>query len=144
MTDVDATRIADLPPQSQAQANPNGLMHLGAIASHNIAQALALAPEAAATIETAIRDEINAMSSHFTLVFADIQTQYEVEVAKLKQEKDDFITAAKARETQAVAAFQKAVAGIKSDFVWLEANKVKVFVVGAALVALGALLAYVL
>lgn len=96
---------------SPAQANPSGLMSIGAVAAHNIAAILNLPAEHIGTIEQAIKDEINAMSSHFTLAVADVQTQYEVEVAK-----------------------------IKSTFNWVKANKVLVgvtagvdFLLGVAL-----------
>ena len=94
--------------QVQAQANPNGLMPIGAVAAHNIAAILNLPAEHIGTIETAIKDEINAMSSHFTLATADVQTQYEVEVAK-----------------------------IKADFVWVKANKGKIVAVVVAAVLVG-------
>lgn len=144
MTDTtNATGTAPVP-----QANPNGLMHIGAVAAYNIVAALDLPAAHVGTVEQAIKDEINAMSSHFTLAIADVQTQYEAEVLKLTREKDDFITATKARETQAVAAFQKAVADIKSDFNWVENNQGKVAVVSTALIAvglvLGALIGHVL
>ena len=67
-------------------AQAGGLMKIGEVAARNIALALNLGEEHVATIETAIKDEINAMSSHFTLAFADIQTQYEVKVNRLKSE----------------------------------------------------------
>lgn len=67
-----------------AQANPQGLMSIGTVAAHNIAAAVGLDASHVGTIEQAIKDEINAMSSHFTLAVADVQTQYEVEVTKIK------------------------------------------------------------
>lgn len=92
---------------SPAQANPSGLMSIGSVAAHNIAAILNLPAEHIGTIEQAIKDEINAMSSHFTLAVADVQTQYEVEVAK-----------------------------IKADFNWVKANKGKIAgVLSAALSA---------
>lgn len=97
--------MADAP-----QAQAGGLMKIGTIAAHNIVAAAALPADQVSMVEGAIKDEINAMSSHFTLAMADIQTQYEVELAK-----------------------------IKSDFVWLNANKGKVVVVGSALLSVGAL-----
>jgi hypothetical protein len=107
--------MADAP-----QANPQGLMSIGTVASHNIAAALALPAESVPQIEQAIKDEINAMSSHFTLAIADVQTQYEVETLKLKKD------------------YEKAV----SDFVWLKANKGKVAAVVAGVLALGALVGH--
>lgn len=97
-----------------AQANPEGLMPIGSVAAHNIAAFLNLDAKHVGTIEQAIKDEIGAMSSHFTLAIADVQTQYEVETAKLKKD------------------YSEAVAYIKSDFVWIEENawKVGVAIVG--------------
>jgi alpha-D-ribose 1-methylphosphonate 5-phosphate C-P lyase len=64
---------------------PQGqLMHIGQVASLNIARALSLGEDKAKVIEQAIKDEINAMSSHFTLAVADVQTQYEVELTKIR------------------------------------------------------------
>lgn len=97
----------------QAQANPSGLMSIGTVASHNIAAVLSLPQESVPQIEQAIKDEIGAMSSHFTLAVADVQTQYEVEVAK-----------------------------IKSDFVWVEANVLKVTLVAFAVFLLGTAFGY--
>jgi len=46
-------------------------------------------PETAVkTVEGAIRDEIQAMSSHFTMAVADVQTGYEVELRKIKEGSD--------------------------------------------------------
>jgi hypothetical protein len=113
----------------QAQANPQGLMPIGVVASHNIAAVLGLDPKTVPQIETAIKDEINAMSTHFTLAIADVNTQYESELAK-----------AKVREGEAIAAFKAEVAKIKSDFVWIDANKSKVVVAASVLFSLGALI----
>ena len=93
-----------------AQANPSGLMSIGTVAAHNIAAVLNLPAENVGTIEQAIKDEINAMSSHFTLAVADVQTQYEVEVAK-----------------------------IKSAFTYVSANKVKIAAIVSAVGMIGAL-----
>lgn len=84
------------------------LMDIGTVAAHNIALALQLGDEHVATIKNAIRDEIQAMSSHFTLAVADLSTQYEVDVAK-----------------------------IKSAFTYVEANVGRVIAVLAAVFALG-------
>lgn len=60
------------------------LMDIGTVAAHNIALALQLPDEQVPVIKNAIRDEIQAMSSHFTLAVADLSTQYEIDVAKIK------------------------------------------------------------
>lgn len=67
-----------------AQAQEGGLMSIGSVAAHNIVAFLNLDAKHVGTVEQAIKDEISAMSSHFTLAIADVQTQYEVEVAKIK------------------------------------------------------------
>jgi len=65
--------------------DPQGqLMPIGAVAASNIATALELPAEHVPKIEQAIKDEIGAMSAHFTMAFADIQDQYEIELAKVK------------------------------------------------------------
>ena len=61
------------------------LMSIGTVAAQNIARALGT-PEHAQLIEQEIKDEISAMSSHFTLAFADISTANEIALAKLKDE----------------------------------------------------------
>lgn len=91
------------------QANPQGLVPLGAIAARNIALTLNLAEEHVATIEKAIRDEIGMMSSHFTMAFADIQTQYEIELAKLRKDGTEVAASLKAE-------YDKQVAELRSTF----------------------------
>lgn len=86
-----------------AQANPNGLMSIGAVAAHNIAAMLNLDTKHIGTIEQAIKDEINAMSSHFTLAIADVQTQYELEVTKLKAEAVEVAATLKASYDKTIA-----------------------------------------
>lgn len=55
---------------------------IGRIAAANIAASTGLD---AKLVEQAIADEIQLMSSHFTMAFADIQTNYEAELLKLKR-----------------------------------------------------------
>lgn len=92
-----------------AQANPNGLMPIGAVAAHNIAALLNLPAEHIGTIEQAIKDEINAMSSHFTLAVADVQTQYELEVTKFKAEAVQVAASLK-------ASYDKTIAEVRASF----------------------------
>lgn len=66
-----------------AQADPNALISIGTVAAMNIASAIGQ-PLQVALIEKSIKDEITAMSSHFTMAMADVQTAYEIEVAKIK------------------------------------------------------------
>lgn len=65
------------------QADPTQLVDIGTVAAMNLAIALKLEPSTVPAIRQAIRDEINAMSSHFTLAFADIQANYEHELYKI-------------------------------------------------------------
>ncbi len=66
-------------------AVPRGqLVKIGTVAAANIVKRLGLAASAVDSVEHAIADEINAMSAHFTLAVADVQTQYEVELARIK------------------------------------------------------------
>ncbi len=60
------------------------LMDIGTVASLNIVRALGLNESDAKTIRDAIRDEISAMSSHFTLAVAEQQMQFEIETMQLK------------------------------------------------------------
>lgn len=101
------------------------IVDIGTVAAANIVQRLKLdagkpVDEVKKTVETvksAIRDEINAMSSHFTLAVHDVQTQYEAETVRLKAE------------------YEKAVAAVKSDFNWVKASKVKIAVAVCAVSA---------
>lgn len=97
------------------------IVKLGTIAAQNIALVLNLDEAHVDTIERAIGDEINAMSAHFTLAFADIQTSYDLEVAKIK------------------SASELAVKEIKSTFSFIEANKWAVIGVTVAALLLGVL-----
>ena len=65
-------------------AAPGQLVEIGTVAAANIVKRLGLAETAVDTVKKAIQQEINSMSSHFTLAVADVQTQYEAEVLKIK------------------------------------------------------------
>lgn len=75
---------------TQGQVNPAGLISVGTVAAQNIALALNVKDDPnidsypTVMIEKAIKDEITAMSSHFTLAVADLRDNYEIEVAKVK------------------------------------------------------------
>ena len=91
---------------AEAQQAANGqLMDIGTVAAHNIQNALGLAETAVPIVRDAIRDEISAMSSHFTLAVADVQTSYEVETNNLKKR------------------FATDLAQAKSDFAFLKAHR---------------------
>jgi hypothetical protein len=74
------------------QAAPGQLVEIGQVAAQNIVARLKLGTGKAeadvanvvAEVKNAIRDEINTMSSHFTLAVSDVQTHYEAEVLKVK------------------------------------------------------------
>lgn len=113
--------VSTTPPAS-APAAPtvNGqLMDIGTVAAHNIAGALGLAETAVPTVRNAIRDEVSAMSSHFTLAVADVQTHYETEVNGLKSK------------------YEADVAAVKSDFAFLKAHKPFFAIVLGVSVAVG-------
>lgn len=107
-----------------AHVNQGGLMTIGALASKNIAAAINASQDFAPCIERAIKDEITALSSHFSLALADVQTTHEVNEATLKKDYD-------AR-----------VAVIESTYRYVKAHKPEVF--GALFIAfvLGAIVAY--
>jgi hypothetical protein len=119
------------------QANPNGLMSIGAVAAHNIAALLNLDVSHVGTIEQAIKDEIGAMSSHFTLAIADVQTQYESENLKLKTEFD-------AALAKGIEDFNGRVAEVKSTYKWVDENKSTIVVALSVAFGIGALVGAVL
>lgn len=100
------------------------LMPIGVVAAANIANALSLPAEHVPKIEQAIKDEINAMSSHFTLTFADIQTQYELEVKKLEDQ------------------YNAEVYKIKSTFSYLKANWGVALLLAGTVFSVGALVGH--
>lgn len=112
-------------PSPVPQAQASGLAEIGEVAAANIVKRLKLdagkadagAAKVVQEVKNAIRDEINAMSSHFTLAVSDVQTHYEAETLKLKAE------------------YEKAVAAVKSDFNWVKANRVKIAVAVSAVSA---------
>lgn len=111
-------------PEVAGKSAGGQIIDIGTVAAHNIAQAIGVGEEHVEAIRQAIRDEISAMSSHFTLAVADVETHYEVEVNKLQTK------------------FAADVAAIKADFVWLKANKLKVTAVAAVVVFVGALIGH--
>lgn len=111
------------------QTGTGVLMTLGTVAAKNIAAHLGT-PEAWPEIETAIKDEIDMLSSHFTLAFADVSTAHEVAEAKLKADFD-------AALADAIARFHAKVSDIKSTFRYVRANIVFVALYSAGLVTLG-------
>lgn len=101
---------------AQSGAANGELMDIGTVAAHNIANALGLGEDKVLTIRNAIRDEISAMGSHFSLAVADVQTGYEVEVNKLAAKYNEATGAIKAEA-------DKAIATAKSDATFLKAHK---------------------
>jgi hypothetical protein len=95
------------------------LMTIGTVAAHNIAGAIGM-PERAPEIETAIKDEIDAMSSHFTLAMADISTQHEI----------------------AQKEFANEVARVKSTYNYVRANWVRLVAVQGVIFVLGVVLGH--
>lgn len=102
-----------------AQGDQPQIVKLGTVAAQNIALTLNLAETHVSTIESAISDEINAMSAHFTLAFADVQTAFEVEKAKLKTQ------------------FEKEVTEIKSGFKFIRENNRLILAYTALIAVIG-------
>jgi hypothetical protein len=102
---------------------PGQLMSIGYVAAHNVAQSIGK-PELANELEQAIKDEINAMSSHFTLAFADIQNEHELVQRKLKAEYD------------------AAVAEIQATWTYVRGNRLTVAAVLLGTLALGVVLGH--
>lgn len=117
-----------------AQANAPQLVDIGTVAASNIVARLKLdagKPEAEVaktvdTVKTAIRDEIQSMSSHFTMAVADVQTQSEVHTLKLK------------------ADYEKAVADLTSSFSYVKANWHVLAVVGAVIAVVAGFVGHLL
>lgn len=105
------------------QAQPGQLVDIGTVAAANIAKAINAPDAAVPVIRNAIRDEIGAMSSHFTLAISDVQTGNEAELLKLK------------------AAYAKDVAEIKAAFSFVKSNKALVIGTLAFAALLGAVVA---
>lgn len=105
--------------QAPTGAVAGQLMDIGTVAAHNIANSIGAAETAVPQIRSAIRDEISALSSHFTLAVADVQTSYEVETTNLKMK------------------YAADVANVKSDFAFLKAHKPFFAVVVGLSVAVG-------
>jgi hypothetical protein len=92
----------------QAGPKPGEIREIGEIAAMNVQKALSLPESSVKAIQKAMADEIQIMSSHFTMAVADVQTTFEAEVLK-----------------------------IKADFVWVQANKAKIAVVSLIVFAVG-------
>lgn len=112
------------------QTGTGVLMTLGTVAAKNIAATLN-APEAWPEIETAIKDEIDMLSGHFTMAFADVSTAHEVAEAKLKADFD-------AALADAIARFNAKVTEIKSTYNWTRAHIVAIAVFAFGCGTLGA------
>lgn len=93
------------PPAAASQpAEQSQLMDIGTVAAHNIAQIIGAGEDKIGEIRNAIRDEISAMSSHFSLSMLDVQDQYELEVKKLKAEFESKVTGTVQAATAAIHA----------------------------------------
>lgn len=103
---------------------PMEVVAIGEVAAQNIALALNLPNEHVDTIKRAIGDEINAMSAHFTMAFADIRDQYEVELANVRD------------------AHEEKLAQVKSSYVFVEDNAYELFTIAALLLTVGLLIGH--
>lgn len=106
------------------QAVPGQLRTIGSIAAENLTKQLNLPETATCEIEHAIADEIHALSAHFTLMVADVQTHFESEALKAK------------------AAYEDDLAVIKSEFTYLAANPGKVAIAVWVLLIAGILVGH--
>lgn len=91
---------------------------IGHLAAQNIAAQLGLSSQVDC-IEKAIADEIQLMSSHFTMSFAEIETNYAAETLKLKNSIAGRIVeiSASKRKIAAVAAALFLVGAVVGHFV---------------------------
>jgi hypothetical protein len=62
------------------------LMDIGEVASLNVVKTLGLPEKSAPVIKQAIRDEISAMSSHFTLAVAELEDQFDAKIRDAQAE----------------------------------------------------------
>lgn len=102
--------------EAASGAQPGQLMSIGAVAAQNIAQALGYDEAAAAKIETAIKEEIDAMATHFTLAFAEIGTQHEVAQIALKKDYDKALDEAIAKFQEKAGAIRREVDAVKTRY----------------------------
>lgn len=86
------------------------IREIGEVAALNIVQVLDLPKDSVKKVQRAIADEIQLMSSHFTMAVAEAQTHYEADVLK-----------------------------IKATWSFVEQNKAKVFIAAVGLFSIGAL-----
>lgn len=108
---------------AEANAAPRGqLIDIGTVAANNIAVALGLPGSSVPTVRDAIRDEIRAMSEHFTLVVTDMTNQFEIQT-------HDFATK---------------VAELKSGYRYAREHKFALLAWNAATVVVGFLLGKIL
>lgn len=133
--------------------DPNGqLMDIGTVAAANIARALELEESKVPVIREAIRDEISAMSSHFTLAFGDIQTAQEVALkkvedenaavhAQLRENSDALRKQYSANVVKLRSDFDATVKEIRSTFTFVKAYPVQLSTVGVAVFLFGVLAA---
>lgn len=108
---------------AQQGAASGQLMDIGTVAAHNIVNQLGLAEDKVDTVRQAIRDEISAMSSHFTLAVADVETHYQVETTKLQEQVKNTEASFVAQFNVAKKIFEDNLAQAKSDATFLKAHK---------------------
>lgn len=120
--------------------DPNGqLMDIGTVAAANIVRALDLAPTEANVVaaKKAIRDEVSAMSTHFTLAFADISTAHEVAETTMRER---FAEHCNGMAKQ----YEKDIAEFRSTFKYARENWTLISAVLAVSFLLGSLAEYLI
>lgn len=60
------------------------ILSLSTIAATNIAEAINAQPEKIPAIEQALKDEVDALGAHFTMMFSDLVHNFETEKEQIK------------------------------------------------------------
>lgn len=125
-------------------AQPGMLMSIGAVAAHNLAQTLGLDEKAVPAIETAIKTEIDAMSQHFTLAYAEIQAQHEAAELTAKMDYGQALADATDAYKAGAAKLQAQVDHICSTYNYVEKNLPRVIAVIIGTLTLGMILGHLI
>jgi len=91
--------------ETNAPAQPQGeLIDIGTMAARNLVAALELKGEnVEKTVRDSIRMEIGAMSTHFALAHAELETAYEANVLRLRNEYKLAVVWLEQRKTSIIA-----------------------------------------
>lgn len=112
--------------------DPNGqLMDIGTVAAANIARALELREEHVPTIKHAIRDEVSAMSTHFTLAFADISTAHEIAETTMRDRFAEHCNGMAKQYEKDIAEFRSTFKYARENWVLVSATLLVSFLLGS-------------